>query len=406
VISLGNSNNLEKYIKDGKNWLIESGIQNLDSNSLEIKGGFNSWYDLDNKNYFYAYSEVAGYAISTLLFLNSIDNKDLYLLRSILAAEWLLDKASHKSGGLKTRYYFNRESAPEQYDFSSGVIHSFDNGIALSGLIDLYNKTKEKRYLNTAEKIGNFLVELMQKEDGSLYASYSHKDEKLKDEGEKWSTQSGSYHAKMSIGFLKLYKLLKNDKYKEATIKLCNKSLDFQEENGRFISYKKEKDTHIHPHCYSLEGLLYSGLYFNNEKYLESVTKGTKWALDIQMKNGGIPSMYVNNKIVEFERSDVLAQTLRLGTIMISLGFLDKNYEKNLAKLKDRLISFQYKSKSNDIKSNGGFLFGYDVDYRNNLNSSKKNHLNSWCTIFTLQSLIFYDDYLKGKFNFDKDKLI
>jgi hypothetical protein len=400
---LANNNDLKDFINNTKNWLLYSGIQNLDSKLLEVKGGFNSWYDLDTKNYFYAYSEVAGYGISTLLFLNSLEDNNLYLLRSTLAAEWLLDKASHDKGGLKTRYYFDRENAPEEYDFSSGVIHTFDNGIALNGLIDLYKKINEPRYLELGKKIGDFLVDVMQKKDGSLYASYSHKDEDFKDSYEKWSTQSGSFHAKVSLGLLKLEEIIKNNKYKEAAIKLCGNSLNLQEENGRFISYKLEKNTHLHPHCYSAEGLLFAGLYLGNEAYLKSSAKATEWALNIQLENGGIPSMYVNNRLIEYERSDVLAQVLRLGTIMLNLGLIDKRYEERLEKLKDRLLIFGYKSQ--DLKSNGGFLYGYDVD-KNGLNIDKKNHLNSWCTIFSLQALIFYKDYIEGKFNFNRDSLI
>ena len=404
MIYLVNNKDLESCINYAKDWLLNSGIQNLDSRLLEVKGGFNSWYDIDKENYFYAYSEVAGYGISTLLFLNSLDNNNLYFLRSILAAEWLLDKAPHKSGGLKTRYYFNRENAPEQYDFSSGVIHSFDNGIALSGLIDLYKKTNESRYLKTGKKIGDFLVDVMQKDDGGFYASYSHKDEEFKDSKEKWSTQFGSFHTKMSLGLLKLFNITKDEKYKEAVIKLCNSALNFQEKNGRFISYKEEKDTHLHPHCYSAEGLLFSGLHLNNNSYLKSAVEATGWALESQMENGGIPSMYVNNEFIKHERSDILAQVLRLGIIMLGLGLISSEYGKKLDRLKDRLISFQY--KSDDIKSNGGFLFGEDVDYKNNLVVSKKAHLNSWCTMFSLQALIFYKNYLEGNFSFDKDNLI
>jgi len=405
VIVLENKiKSLEEVIKDTSSWLINSGLQNLDSNRLEVKGGFNSWYDLKNKDYFYAYSEVAGYGISTLLFLSSVYKNNIYLTRAILAAEWLLDKAFHKSGGLKTRYYYDREKAPEQYDFSSGIIHSFDNGMALSGLIELYKVTNEERYYKTAKKVSDLLVDLMQKKDGSLYASYSHKDETFKDNFDKWSTQSGSYHAKVAIGLLKMYEISKDDKYKDAVIKLCNNSLSFQEESGRFISFKKEGDTNLHPHCYSAEGLLFAGLKLKNKIYLDSFAKATTWALDSQMENGGIPSMNVNNRFVGAERSDVLGQVLRLGTIGINLGLIDKRYEERLSRLASRLISFQH--KSDDVRSNGGFVYGDDINYHENLKSEKKDHLNSWCTMFALQSLSFYKDYLEKKLVFDEDIII
>lgn len=395
---------IDEAIAKAKSWLINSGIQNVDSKLLEVKGGFNSWYDVNNENYFYTYSEITGYAITNLLFLYEKEKKNIYLLRAILAAEWLLDKASHKSGGVKTRYFFDRQNAPKDYDFSSGVVHSFDNGIVLNGIIDLYSTTGESRYLKTGKMIGDLLVEIMQKEDGGLHASYSHQEESFKNNEEKWSSQSGSFHEKVVMGLLKLYEATKEEKYKNAAIKLSNYALKFQEADGRFITYKKEGDTHLHPHSYSAEGLVFAGLYLNNKTYLQSAAKAVKWALDHQMENDGIPSMYVNNKKVSAERSDVLAQTLRLGIIMRSLNLLEEKYEEKLHKLAQRLISFQ--CESDDVRQNGGFLYGVDVEYRNNLQASEKNHINSWCTMFALQALTYYKEFFEGNFVFDRNKLI
>lgn len=395
---------IDESIAKAKSWLVNSGIQNTDSKLLEVKGGFNSWYDVNNENYFYTYSEITGYAITNFIFLHERESKNIYLLRAILAAEWLLDKASHKSGGVKTRYFLDNKNTNELYDFANGVVHSFDNGIVLNGLMDIYEATKEGRYLRVANKIGNLLVETMQKEDGSLYASYSHKEENFKDHDEKWSTQSGSFHAKVAMGLLKLYEATKNDKYKEAVIKLCNSALKLQEAEGRFISYKKEKDTHLHPHCYSAEGLLFAGIYLKNEAYIKSAVNATKWALERQMENKGIPSMYVKGQSVNIERSDVIAQVLRLGIIMRSMDLIDKEYDSILDNIAERLLEFQY--KNTDIKTEGSFVYGHDVDYRDNLKGEKKDHANSWCTMFAMQALMYYKDYKEGSFIFDKNKLV
>jgi len=395
---------LEESIVKAKSWLVNSGIQNTGSRLLDVKGGFNSWYNINDENYFYTYSEITGYAITNLLFLHKREDKNIYLLKAILAAEWLLDKASHKSGGVKTRYFLDEKNANELYDFTNGVVHSFDNGIVLNGLMDIYEATKEERYMKVANKIGNLLVETMQKEDGSLYASYSHKEESFKDHDEKWSTQSGSFHAKVAMGLLKLYEATKNNKYKEAVVKLCNSALKLQEVDGRFISYKKEKDTHLHPHCYSAEGLLFAGIHLKNEAYIKSAVNATKWALEMQMENKGIPSMYVKGEPVAIERSDVLAQVLRLGTITRSMNLIDEKYDPILDSIAKRLLEFQYKNE--ELSIDGGFSYGHDVDYRNNLKGEKKNHANSWCTMFALQALVYYKDYKEGKFVFDKNELV
>ena len=102
---------LEESIVKAKSLLVNSGIQNTGSRLLDVKGGFNSWYNINDENYFYTYSEITGYAITNLLFLHKREDKNIYLLKAILAAEWLLDKASHKSGGVKTRYFLDEKNA-------------------------------------------------------------------------------------------------------------------------------------------------------------------------------------------------------------------------------------------------------------------------------------------------------
>ena len=54
-------------ILSAKDWLVNSGIQNTKGDEI---GGFNAWYDLGANEYSYVYSEITGYGITTLLFLN------------------------------------------------------------------------------------------------------------------------------------------------------------------------------------------------------------------------------------------------------------------------------------------------------------------------------------------------
>ena len=132
---------------------------------------------------------------------------------------------------------------------------------------------------------------------------------------------------------------------------------------------------------------------FKDQKYIDAAVKATKWLLDHQMKNGGIPSLYVKDKFIEFERVDILAQTLRLSVIFLNNKLLDKKYEKNVERLSERLLQFQYLKEGSQ---KGGFFYGYDVDHKT-LKEKKSNHLNSWVTMFALQSLIMYKQYLEGR---------
>ena len=65
-------------------------------------------------------------------------------------------------------------------------------------------------------------------------------------------------------------------KYKKASISLCEKILEFQESAGRFVTSRKDNSTHMHPHAYSAEGLLYTGYYLDREDFIEAALKAVK----------------------------------------------------------------------------------------------------------------------------------
>ncbi|MCK5450137.1 MAG: glycoside hydrolase family 88 protein [Candidatus Omnitrophica bacterium] len=361
-----------------KKWVMDSGIQNDKGYN---RGGFNSWFDLETEEYPYVYSEITGYGITTLLFLHRFFTGN-FVERSVLAADWLLVNALHECGGVKTRQYQHDMEESESYSFESGNIYAFDNGMVLYGLVNLYKECGEKKYLEFAKKIADFLIRTMQKEDGLFYASYNPETEEKEDVFLKWSSQSGSYHAKLALGFTDLFDVTKDDVYKDAVMKLCYASLKFQDSNGRFITSHEDESTHLHPHAYSAEGLLYAGIYFGNEEFILSAEKAVVWALNNQRQDGGIPKKYNNGNFVELYRTDILSQILRLALVLQKLGRLDKKYVQSIKKLREKLITFQY---SGDDSQSGGFYYGFTLD------GAKKKHINSWCSMFALQALILYE---------------
>jgi|SRR3989344_6552896 len=381
---------LGKRIIYARSWLLNSGIQNIGGNT-PVRGGFNAWYNLDENNYFYTYSEITGYSITTLLYLYSLKKEELLLDKAKIAADWLVEKALHDSGAVRTRYYYDDKNADHKYSFQGNVVRSFDNGIVLSGLSNLYAFSSKENYYLVSKRMADLILK-MQKKNGLLFAEYDLKKKKLKENYEKWSTQSGSYHVKIILGLINFAKYSNDKKYEDVARKLCDKVLELQKEDGRFVTYKEDA-THLHPHCYSAEGLLFAGWYFKDPRYVNASLKATKWLLNSQMENGGIPSLYVQSRFIKFERADILAQTLRLATIFLSMGLLEKDYKKNVEKLVNRLLKFQYLKEGSQ---KGGFFYGYDVDYKT-LKETRFNHLNSWVTMFALQALIMYKQYSENR---------
>lgn len=381
-----------------KNWLLNSGIQNFNK-SGNINGGFNAWYDVQNKSYPFIYSEITGYGITTLLYLNKIKKEKIFIERAKLATNWLIERALHTTGGIKARDYYDKVNAPKSTSFEGGVIYAFDCGIVLNSLVCIFKETNNEKYLEIAEKIAKFLVEKLQKNNSLFFASYNTKLNKLIDSREKWSTQSGSYHAKLSLGFLKLYEETKNSKYRNVAIKICNRAMKFQKENGRFINFRDNEGTHLHPHLYTAEGLLYCGIKRSNSKFIESALKACQWSLKNQMKNGGIPALFMNGKFLPQERTDILAQTLRLSVILNNIGALKLSNLKIIEKLKNRLLNFQ-NFEFGPKNQFGGIFYGFDE------NGKKLLHLNSWCTMFTLQAIHMFHESLKKRRRVDIELFI
>ena len=73
----------------------------------------------------------------------------------------------------------------------------------------------------------------------------------------------------------------------------------------------------------------------------------------------------------------------RFKTVHTSIG-------RGLAKredIKNMLLNFQ--SANVHVKQNGGFSYGIAVD------GSMKTHLNAWCTMFAVQSLWMYQQFVQ-----------
>ena len=361
-----------------ENWFLNSGIQNLDKNS-EVYGSFNAWYDADKKKFSFAYSEITGYGISTLLYLNKLNNKSLFIDKAKVAADWLINRA-----------YVENEAFSCRYDNGKLVDRFcvFDTGMCLNALVNLYRTTGDEKYLEFVKKLAYWIINKMQKNDGSFYTRYFREKNEFEKDGNKWSKQSGSFLSKVSIGLLNLYMVLNDEKYKEAARKICDFALKFQQNNGRFITNHKDKSTFVHAHCYTIEGLLSAATILNENKYMEAAVNGLNWILKNQMPNGSFPAYFINNRFINVESPDISSQVIRLYLLMKNLrNANDINIDLSIK----RILDFQ--CMNNEREAYGGFIAGKAWFYPEDNNA---RHVNSWVTMFILQTI---------NMHLDKDKL-
>jgi hypothetical protein len=353
---------VSESFEKASNWVLNSGIQNK-------SGAFHAWVDLENGRKAFEYSEITGYGISALVFLNSVKNSPELLEKAGKASEWLLRNAVTAEGAVLARNYMDWEAPDPNFSFEGRNCFSFDAGMVLNGLMALYESGKDKSCLEAASKVGNYLLERVGA--GRMEAVYNVKEGKSVNSGEKWSWQPGPYHAKVSIGLLKLAKA-KGESYREAALDLCDFALKRQMKPGRFVTNSGDESTHLHPHCYSAEGLLFAGIGQKEGRYIDAAERAVLWALENQAVDGGIRAFFCGDWN-QSQRSDVLAQVLRLAAVLKSLGRLNSVEDEKISLLERRLLQFQHES--------GGFLYGKELDM------ASRPCVNAWCTMFALQAL-------------------
>ena len=101
------------------------------------------------------YSEITGYLITSMMFHYHITKNLIFLNSAKKAADWLINNAQQDNGGFKCLFLINKKL---KFGNKENYIYSFDNGVIINGLINLYNITKIDHYLYAAEKSANFLI--------------------------------------------------------------------------------------------------------------------------------------------------------------------------------------------------------------------------------------------------------
>ena len=363
-------------VLSASNWFIRSGIQDMEADS-KFRGGVYAWHDLRNGSYPFIYSEITGYAINAFLFFHRITGNPIYLERARLAGDWLAGARDKKYGLIPTRL----SRAGDDNAYYDCRAFTFDQWIVVCGLCSLFTVTENRVYLKCAEEIAAALLGQTLQKDGFMYPTFNLKSGRPEATNDKWSRQPGAFHAKAALGLGQLYHLTHNERYFSCALKLAERALMDQKEDGRFITQTSDQSTHLHPHLYALEGILYLGTAQNDKKLIDVCKKGLTWILNSALEDGTIYCFFKNQHFVPYERADVLAQTLRLATIMGERVSHFQRFRLKLDRIREKLLLYQVSSGPQE----GGFFYGQEE------NGTIHFHLNAWVTMFAAQALWLYD---------------
>ncbi len=116
----------EKLVESIIQWFLFSGIQNWDSKKEEIYGSFNAWYEQDKDRYPFVYSEITGYLITMMCYLWERTRNEIFIERAKSAAEWLLKSMQEPNGAIRCIYPLDKSQfdfkKDQIYAFDNGIV--------------------------------------------------------------------------------------------------------------------------------------------------------------------------------------------------------------------------------------------------------------------------------------------
>ena len=369
---IGSTPETAAIVEGATRWLLHSGIQHPG-------GGVHAWYDRRTKDYAFLYPEVTGYAITTLLFLHSLDRNPLFVARAKAAASWLLEQAVEpRSGAVLCRFDGTRWLERQC---------TFDNGICLNALVNLFRVTRDEAYLDAALRMADWLLAVVRRPDGSFYAKCEPKTQTPSSPGGRWSLLSGPFLVKIAIGLTNLAEVSREERYRRAVEDLCAWGIAQQEPDGRFPTAESRQETFLHAHCYAAEGVLVSGLVFGREDWVEAAAKAVAWIAPHQLSSGGFPAFYGDGEFIPVTSPDISSQVLRLYLL------LPDALRGHVALDPAGVVRSVAASQSRE----GGITAG-DAWFYPETGARGREHVNSWVTMFCVQGLLLLEKPMRDVF--------
>lgn len=352
-------------------WLLNSAIQVTVGDDC---GGVHAWLDEETHRCAYLYSESAGYLISLLSNLNELLDEPRLLSRARNAGDWLLRVGQHESGLLMGRKY--AEPSSDRFSFERGHVALFDNCVAGYGLLNLYRITASGKYLRQALKVAERCAEVFFDDDSILLGPvFDLKAQRIHARKDHWSLHNGSFLLKCAPFFVSVAALTGDLRFKKLTESLLRLAIGRQLPNGAFRTDRRAERTHLHPHGYTIEGLLFLAFEWQRDDLFEAAKKAIDFSFRECLDPRGqirhswpAPDYYCGARL----RSDVIAQHLRAYYI---------------AKILDESSLVQWENHMDDLHS---LLDGFALDsggtsYGLSEGGSLLRHANSWCHFFRME---------------------
>jgi rhamnogalacturonyl hydrolase YesR len=223
--------------------------------------------------------------------------------------------------------------------------YSFDTGVCLSGLADLYTATGEKQYWQSAVMAADWLISQAQNDDGSYKAVFD-RTQNIFDRSmlqKYWSGDKGSLHIKNIRGLIKAYEITRNEEYLKSIRKTMSWSRNIQNEEGFFPASQGIDLIFTHAHCYAIEGIISAFIYFNDAEYRGQILAAADWLLKAQNSDGSFYDYYhLPNIFLRLISSDSRVKRLYHGVITVDSQKIFRIKRTDAASQGARILAFSY----------------------------------------------------------------
>ncbi len=255
------------HIQSGIDWLCRAQDQTEDN-------GVAAWFSLLN-GWQPSYIETTGYIINTFLDAEKYLNRPELRERAIQMADFLVEM-QHDLGGYRT-------VVPSRAKDSVPTV--FNTGQDLLGMTEIFQVTKNTKYLKSAVVAADFLLSIQEKDGSWLKYTYG--------------SMKHTYHTRVAWGILEVWKLTKQEKYLTAALKNLNWAETQQLQNGWFKQNHLPKPNpslpFTHTIAYAIEGFLWSGLLLKNKEYVDIAKKAALPLATYYLEKGFLPGVFDEN---------------------------------------------------------------------------------------------------------------
>lgn len=339
-------------------WFLDSGIQ-------EPSGGVARYHHIAENRNARVSTEITGYAVSALLELESRLGSPEFAAAAEAAGILLCEAWDSACEAMPFEWSESGE-LPERHSYF------FDNGIIARGLLRLWRRTGEARYLETAIRCGESMSrDFVNGRDIDPILDLPSKTAVARDG--RWSRSSDCYQLKSALAWLELDEHAAGKGFAAEYERALQRAL---QTHIAFFDHEPDPSRvmdRLHAYCYFLEAL-----------QPRAERPEVRSALEDGIERA---ASHLRRVRAGFERSDVNAQLLRVRLWADAAGAVPLDER---AAAEEAAWASAYQMTSPDPRLDGGFNFGQR-------GGQQTNFSNPVSTAFCLQALAMWQDHLDGR---------